>query len=105
MMLEARLTIEGSPRPVSISGPGPWLLGRAVEADIPFPEDRSCSREQARIIRTDDGFAIQPLSRNSQTAIDGEPIAGTEPLPDGARITFGVQRLLFTLIETEFAEA
>ncbi|HEY1414112.1 MAG TPA: FHA domain-containing protein, partial [Rhodopila sp.] len=105
MMLEARLTIEGNPRPAPLAGPGPWLLGRAVEADIPFPDDRSCSREQARIIRTDDGFAIQPLSRNTPTAIDGEPIADTEPLPDGARITFGVQRLLFTLIETEFTEA
>src|SRR5580698_9136166 len=105
MMLEARLTIEGNPRPVPLFGPGPWLIGRAAEADVAFPDDRSCSREQARIFRTDDGFAIQHLSRGTPTAIDGEPIAGTEPLLDGARITFGVQRVVFTLIEAEFHEA
>jgi ABC-type multidrug transport system ATPase subunit len=105
MMLEARLTIEGSPRPVPIAGAGPWLLGRAAEADVAFPDDRSCSREQARIVRTGDGFAIQHLSRGTQTVIDGEPVADMVPLNDGARITFGVQRLLFTLIEADFTEA
>ena len=104
-MLEARLTIEGNPRAHTIAGPGPWLLGRAQEADIAFPDDRSCSREQARIVRADDGFIIEHLSRATPTTIDGEPVSGTSPIRDGARLTFGVQRLVFTLIEAEFAEA
>jgi ABC-type multidrug transport system ATPase subunit len=104
MMLEARLTIEGNPRAIPISGAGPWLLGRAAEADVAFPDDRSCSREQARIVRADHGFAIEHLSRATPTSIDGETMSGTLPLRDGTRIAFGVQRLVFTLIEAEFAE-
>ena len=105
MTLEARLTIVGNPHAVPISGAGPWLLGRAAEADVAFPDDRSCSREQARIVRAEQGFMIQHLSRSAPTSIDGETVAGTVPLRDGARITFGVQRLVFTLIEAEFGEA
>jgi ABC transport system ATP-binding/permease protein len=105
MMLEARLTIEGNPRAFTLSGAGPWLLGRSSDADVAFPADQSCSREQARIVRVEDGFAIEHLSRATPTAIDGEAVAGAVSLRDGARIAFGVQRLLFTLIEAEFAEA
>jgi ABC transport system ATP-binding/permease protein len=105
MMLEARLTIEGNPRAFTLSGAGPWLLGRSADADVAFPADQSCSREQARIVRVEDGFAIEHLSRATPTAIDGEAVAGSVSLRDGARIAFGVQRLLFTLIEAEFAEA
>jgi ABC transport system ATP-binding/permease protein len=104
MMLEARLTIEGNPRAVTISGTGPWLLGRAPEAEVPFPGDHSCSREQARIVRAEDGFAIQHLSRSGPTAIDGDVVSGMVTLRDGAMITFGVQRLVFTLIEVDFTE-
>jgi ABC-type multidrug transport system ATPase subunit/pSer/pThr/pTyr-binding forkhead associated (FHA) protein len=105
MMLEARLTIEGNPRAVTLSGAGPWLLGRAADADVAFPGDQSCSREQARVVRVDEGFAIEHLSRTAPTSVDGDVVYETVALRDGARITFGVQRLLFTLIEAEFTEA
>jgi pSer/pThr/pTyr-binding forkhead associated (FHA) protein len=52
----------------TITGPGPWLLGRAQEADIAFPDDRSCSREQARIVRAEDGFVIEHLSHASSAS-------------------------------------
>jgi ABC-type multidrug transport system ATPase subunit len=98
---EARITIEGNALAVSLDGDGPWRLGRAPDADIAFPNDRTCSREQARILRTEHGFVIRNMSRSNPTALDGEGIGDSADLHDGARITFGVQRLVFTLIESD----
>ena len=104
LLLEARLTIEGR-GPETISGAGPWLLGRDDQAHIAFPDDRSCSRRQALILRVRGGFALEPLSRNVPTTVNDAEISGVEPLSDGTRIGFGTSRMVFTLVDSAFAEA
>jgi ABC-type multidrug transport system ATPase subunit len=94
-MPEAQLHVEGRLGGVAISGPGPWLLGRSQTATVSFPDDRACSREQARIVRDGEGFAIENLSRSSTTSLNAKPIDGLAPVLDGATITFGVQKLTF----------
>ena len=97
----SRLMVDGRLGGVPLSGPGPWLLGRSPDAIVSFPDDRACSREQARITRDKSGFAIQNLSRSAATSVNGNPLAGSAALRDGAVITFGAQRLAFRLLAEE----
>ena len=103
-MPAAKLMVQGRLGSVPITGPGPWLLGRSPAAMVSFPDDRSCSREQARIVRHKSGFAIETLSRTVPTSVNGKLISGLPPLPDGSTITFGSQSLTFQLVARESME-
>ena len=104
-MPDAQLMVEGRLGAVPIAGPGPWLLGRSQVAMVSFPDDRACSREQARIVRDKGGFAIENLSRSVITAVNGKAADGLSPLRDGSVITFGAQKLTFQLAGDENEEA
>jgi len=52
-------------RRLTLTGPGPWLVGRDLHLDIPIPADLSVSERHARIERHAEGLRVVDLgSRN-----------------------------------------
>jgi ABC-type multidrug transport system ATPase subunit len=94
-MQDASLSSVIDSKSFSLSGDGPWNIGRGVEADVCIVDDPGCSRMQAQIVRQGAAFAISPLSRSTPTVLNGQPIAGEVILRDGAVIAFSAQRLVF----------
>jgi ABC transport system ATP-binding/permease protein len=91
----AELRVEGRHPAIRLSGCGPWMLGRGVRADVAFPDDPQCSREQLRITVVDGRFRIEPLSFHTPTHLNGTPLTGPSPLSAGDEIRFAAQRVVF----------
>ncbi len=92
--MQAKLHLEGTKQDFPLYGPGPWLIGRSPDADVRI-DASGCSREQARVLRTETGFAVEDLSAFVATTLDGNLIIGPAPLHVGARIEFGPHRMYF----------
>lgn len=89
------LRVEGWDRPIRLTGPGPWVLGRSGTAQVPFPRDPQCSREQLRITADNGRYRIEPLSTSTPTYLNGRPLASAESLAPGDEIRFASQRIVF----------
>ena len=74
---------------------GSHLIGRAPYAQILIPDDMGCSREQARIASTAQGWCLTPISQNTVTYVNGAAAANPVVLADGDVIAFSEQRLVF----------
>jgi pSer/pThr/pTyr-binding forkhead associated (FHA) protein len=96
--MQANLHVDGTKQDLLLRGPGPWVIGRREGADLRI-DASGCSREQARIVRTADGYAVEDLSAFVATTLDGNLIVGLAPLRDGARIDFAHHRVVFQLVE------
>ncbi len=90
------LLVDGRSRPLPLDGPGPWVMGRSADADLPFPDDPGCSREQARILQRAGHFGIEPISTRVPTLVNGHLLAGPVTLSHGDEIRFAGQRLVFS---------
>lgn len=98
LRLPAELKVEGRDPPIPLSGSGPWVLGRGSQADVPFPEDPHCSREQVRITLVEGRFRIEPFSTRTPTRLNNQLLAGPAPLAPGDEIRFAHQRIVFTQV-------
>ena len=67
---------------------GSVTLGRSPDNAVRL-EDRSVSRHHARVLAAGDVPMIEDAGSSYGTQVDGRPLAGTEALTDGARITLG----------------
>jgi ABC-type multidrug transport system ATPase subunit/pSer/pThr/pTyr-binding forkhead associated (FHA) protein len=83
-------------RSFSLTGSGPWIMGRGATADFQF-EDPYSSRQQVRILRDGNGFAAEPLSQSTPTLINDRPIGLPVQLTDNDVLAFGSVRLVFRL--------
>jgi len=90
------LRVDGRSRPLALEGSGPWVVGRSADADLPFPDDPGCSREQARILQRAGHFGIEPISTRVPTLVNGHLLAGPVTLSHGDEIRFAGQRLVFS---------
>jgi ABC-type multidrug transport system ATPase subunit len=89
------LMVAGRPDPLPLAGRSGLLVGRSARADLSFPDDASCSREQLRLVRHRDGWVVEPLSQSVPTLLNGAQIDGPAALADGDEIAFSDQRLRF----------
>jgi hypothetical protein len=71
----------------SLSGPGPWSVGRSEENDI-VVADPNISRKHARLSRSENGFVVEDLGSTNGTLLDGAPI-DRERIESGDELTFG----------------
>ena len=80
-----------------LRGRGPWLIGRAVEADVRFADDPFCARRQCELkLFPDDSLAIRPVSDKNPVHLDGKVLERPARLSDGAAIRFGQTTLTLT---------
>ena len=72
------------------------LIGRGVTNDIVLP-DRTIATRHARIVRSQNGYALEALSETERTRLNGHPVAPDEltALQDGDRIDLGGLTLRF----------
>jgi pSer/pThr/pTyr-binding forkhead associated (FHA) protein len=70
------------------------VLGRSVQADIPFPSDGNCSRRHCQIRKWAGKFLLEDLQSHNGTFVNGEKIASHE-LTDGDLISIGDTTVLF----------
>lgn len=93
MAFVAVFEVQVSGERFSISGNGPWLLGRSDDADIAFPSDRYCSRRQAHLTLMDGQLVLRPIEGASVLAVNGRATLTPLPLQLGDTIRFGSQLL------------
>jgi pSer/pThr/pTyr-binding forkhead associated (FHA) protein len=78
--------------------PGKTVVGRE-NADI-VAEDKTLSARHFEIDNRDGEFFIRDLGSTNGTSVDGQPLAGTARLEDGARIEAGETTFVFRTLET-----
>lgn len=91
----ARLVIVGprTSQVIPLSAPV-TTLGRAATCQVVI-EDDFASRHHAQIALRDDRYWLRDLDSKNGTLLDGQPVTGEVPLPDGATIQIGDTRLRF----------
>lgn len=89
-------------RVFELDGEGPWLVGRASDADVPLTWDPHVSEHQARILRDDEGaFLLEALPGTTNPLrlnFDKVVPSTTHPLIAGAVVTAGASRLVFQVV-------
>ncbi len=73
---------------VTLSGDGPWIIGRDPACEIIISDERA-SRRHARISRGDRGWIVEDLGSSNGTGLDGRSIRGEAPFPRGSSIQIG----------------
>ena len=69
-------------------------LGRASDAEIRL-EDQFSSSHHARLVPQGDLLVLEDLGSTNGTYLNGEPLAGPQPLHDGDRIRIGDSEFTF----------
>lgn len=93
MTYSAWLTVVG---PTLDDLPAEWrlekddtVIGREAPADLVIPLPR-ISRRHARIVRSQNGYAVRDLESRNGTFVNGAPVGGAPlPLKDGDQIVLG----------------
>jgi hypothetical protein len=70
------------------------LLGRGADADIVLEDSFSSSRH-ARLVPQGDAIVLEDLGSTNGTYLNGEPLAGPQPLHDGDSIRIGDSEFVF----------
>lgn len=70
------------------------LLGRGTDVDIRL-EDSFASSHHARLIPQGDVVVLEDLGSTNGTRLNGEPLAGPQPLHEGDRIQIGDSEFSF----------
>jgi hypothetical protein len=73
---------------------GGILLGRGTDVDIRL-EDSFASSRHARLIPQGDVVVLEDLGSTNGTRLNGEPVAGPQPLHQGDRIQIGDSEFSF----------
>lgn len=93
----AYIRFQGQDRSISLSGAGPWMIGRSPQAAIVIHNDPGTSREQAMIYLEQGRYMLEPLSSRVPTLLDGHPARGRMALTDRSEIRFAEQVLYLLL--------
>jgi two-component system, cell cycle response regulator len=72
---------------------GEVVLGRGYGSDL-LLVDPGLSRRHCRVWRSGEQMLIEDLGSSNGTFVDGEPVRGSQVLPEGARIHLGRHTLL-----------
>ncbi|MDE0959249.1 MAG: FHA domain-containing protein [Planctomycetota bacterium] len=75
-------------RTISLTGEGPWILGRDADCEVVIADDRA-SRRHARFISTKQGLVIEDLASSNGTMLDGRTIEGQAPFPRRSTLKIG----------------
>ena len=70
------------------------IIGRSAQADITLADDNS-SRQHCQIRKWAGKFIIEDLQRKNGTFVNGNKIAGEQPLNDGDLISVGDTQIVF----------
>lgn len=62
------------PRQLTLTGPGPWPIGRDLDHAISLPADPIVSLQHARILANEDGLWIQDLDSRNGTWLNGRRV-------------------------------
>ncbi len=89
--------VKGRREPLKLDGPGPWSLGRSANSAVAFPDDPSCSRNQANIERSGDRFSIDNLSETAGLTVNNRP-ASKSDLTSGDVLRFANQTLTIEIV-------
>jgi hypothetical protein len=73
------------------------LVGRALQADLTFPDEPSLADLHVRIERYEGRYTLTPLHGSAGTWLNDRPVSETTPLADGDVIRCGVLLLRFEL--------
>jgi ABC-type multidrug transport system ATPase subunit/pSer/pThr/pTyr-binding forkhead associated (FHA) protein len=73
-----------------------FLVGRNETADVFIP-DWTCSRHHFRVVRRDGRHYVEPLSPQNPTLLNGQAVAGAQPLEHAATLQAGRTRFQFLL--------
>lgn len=79
---------------------GPTVIGRQKSCGLAI-EDRTVSREHARIFRDGLRYVVQDAGSRGGTFLNGKRLAGPETLSHGDVLRIGSFRIRFLLDETE----
>ena len=90
---------------VSLETAGSFVLGRGADADVPFPTDATCSRNQLQIdLARPDAAGSEnippsaravPVSEKVPTLLNGGPLRGPQPLKHGDILSFGASFVVY----------
>ena len=75
-------------------GSASFVVGRSETADLTVL-DVTCSRQQFRVVRVEGKHFVEPLSRNSPTYHNGQPVGQRTPLAHEDRLEAGECRFVF----------
>jgi len=75
-------------RSVTLTGEGPWIIGRDPACEVEISDDRA-SRRHARLISTEQGLVIEDLASSNGTVLDGRSIQGRAPFPRRSTLKIG----------------
>lgn len=85
--------VDDKGRRQSLSGRGPWVLGRQADVDVVFSDDPYCARRQCEIDFDGAAIYLTPISTTTPTFINGEQVTARVPLSANCEISFGETRL------------
>jgi pSer/pThr/pTyr-binding forkhead associated (FHA) protein/ABC-type branched-subunit amino acid transport system ATPase component len=71
-----------------LDGPGPWLIGRDLAAELSLPADPMVSQRHARLRSLPEGLVIEDLGSRNGTWLDGRSIR-RERIKPGKRVIIG----------------
>jgi len=92
----ARLRVESGPvdQPDFALDQPEVTIGRRVGNDIVI-QDTNVSRQHARVLRQDGGYAIEDTNSANGTVVNDERVEGIQPIHDGDVILIGDARFVF----------
>ncbi len=70
-------------------------LGRSVNNELSYPEQKALSRQHAVFTREDVGWAVEDLDSRNGTLINDAPLASKRPLKSGDRIRLASLELVY----------
>jgi pSer/pThr/pTyr-binding forkhead associated (FHA) protein len=79
-------------------------IGRSSENDIVLKHDSKCSRQQAVIRVTPQGYMVESLSPKNPVSVNGQPVATAMLLP-GVTLSFGETHISFVAPPPQLAQA
>ncbi|MCC6176547.1 MAG: hypothetical protein IT305_14665 [Chloroflexi bacterium] len=103
MIMPALSATRTGPQLIAVSGPvrghsfgltrDVTTIGQSIACPVSI-DDPSIAAEQARVVRTASGWAVEGCAGGA-VAVNDEPIAGSRPLRSGDTLTIGSARLRF----------
>jgi hypothetical protein len=77
---------------VAVPLEGTVIIGRSPDSDLVIA-DEFVSSSHARIVTTDNGFALEDLQSTNGTRLNDQPVTRAMPVGDGDIIEIGTNRL------------
>ncbi len=78
-------------------------LGRSVNNELSYPDQKALSRQHAMFLQHDDGWAIEDLSSRNGTFVNGAPLKGQHQLRSGDSVRLADLELVFEVSKADAA--